>query len=411
MRTVIKNIKQLVSPISHDYAVKENMNKLNVKENVNLIIENDLIIDITNKNVDADEFIDASGKCVLPSLVDPHTHIPFIGSREQEFNKRIAGKKYMEIASEGGGINSTVRAVRNASFEELYNAAEFDLKLMIEHGVATIEMKSGYGLDLDNEIKQLKVIKKLQENFPIDIKSTFLGAHEIPPEYKNNKAGYIELIIEQMLPKIKKENLAEYVDIFCEKNVFEIDDTKKILLKAKELGFKIKIHADEIYPLGGSALVAELGAVSGEHLVKISDKNIDKMIATGSVFNLLPATTFFLMEENFAPARKIIDKGGIVSLSTDLNPGSSYTHSPLVVMAVACLKMKMTMEEVINAFTINGAYALEMSYKTGSIAIGKQADLIILNAPDYRYLVYNFCVNRIDKVIKKGKTLFSSCKK
>ncbi|MGA1861474.1 imidazolonepropionase [Deferribacter thermophilus] len=406
MRKVIKNIKQLVTSVNKKYAVKDDAKKLDIYENVNLIIEDGIIVDITTKEAEANEVIDATGKVVLPAFVDPHTHIPFIGSREDEFNKRIMGKTYMEIAAEGGGINSTVRAVRNATFDELYEAAKKDLELMISFGVATVEMKSGYGLDLENEIKQLKVIRKLQEEYPVDIKSTFLGAHEIPLEYRGKKEEYIDLVINKMLPAVKEKGLAEYVDIFCEKGVFELDDTRKILRTAKELGFKVKIHADEIYPLGGAELCAEFEAVSGEHLVKIKDEHIEKMIDAGCVFNLLPATTFFLMSKEYAPARKILDKGGIVALSTDLNPGSSYTHSIQMVMVIACLNMGMTMEEVINAVTINGAYSLELSDKTGSIHRGKQADLVILDAPDYRYLVYNFGVNRINKVIKKGEIIF-----
>ncbi|MGA1847077.1 imidazolonepropionase [Deferribacter abyssi] len=408
MRKVIKNIKQLVTPKNHDFAAGDNAKKLQIYEDVNLVIEDGVIADITKKDVDCNDIIDASGKCVLPAFVDPHTHIPFIGSREDEFNKRIMGKSYMEIAREGGGINSTVRAVRNATFEELYKAAKKDLELMIKHGVASIEMKSGYGLDLENELKQLRVIKKLQEEYPLDIKATFLGAHEIPLEYRDDKEKYIRVITDEMLPVVKKEGLADYVDIFCEKGVFELDDTRRILSAAKRLGFKIRIHADEIYPLGGAGLAAEFEAVSAEHLVKVSDENIEKMIDTGVVFNLLPGTTFFLMSDDFAPARKILDRGGIVALSTDLNPGSSYTHSLPLIMAIACLKMGMTMEEVINAVTINGAYSLELSYITGSIHLGKQADLILLNVPDYRYIVYNFGVNRIEKVFKKGVEI-SSC--
>jgi imidazolonepropionase len=402
MRKVIKNIGQLVTPENKDFATGQDMQHLKIYENVNIIIENSYISDITNKNIECEDIIDAKGKVVLPAFVEPHTHIPFIGSRENEFNKRLMGKSYMEIAKEGGGINSTVKAVRNASFDELYNAAKNDLELLIKHGVLTVEMKSGYGLNIETELKQLRVIKKLKENYSVDIKSTFMGAHEFPLEYRNNKEKYVDLIINEMLPIVKKECLADYVDIFCEKDVFEIEDSRKILEKAKELGFKIRIHADEIYPLGGSALAYEFDAVSAEHLMKISDENIDKLVEKNIVFNLLPGTTFFLMSDEYAPARKIIEKGGIVSLSTDLNPGSSYTHSLPLIMVIACLKMKMTMEEVINAVTINPAYSLELSDKTGSIHIGKQADLVILNATDYRYLVYNFGVNRVEKVIKKG---------
>ncbi len=402
MRKVIKNIGQLATPENIDFAAGFDMQKIKIYENVNILIEDGIISDITNKNIEADDIIDAQGKTVVPAFIDPHTHIPFIGSRHDEFNKRIAGKTYMEIAKEGGGINSTVKSVRSASFNELYEAAKKDVEYMIDNGVLSIEMKSGYGLNLETEIKQLEVIKKLKEEFSIDIKSTFMGAHEIPLEYKNRKNEYVELVINEMLPYVKKKRLADYVDIFCEKGVFEIEDTRKILSKAKELGFKIRIHADEIYPLGGSSLAYEFDAVSAEHLMKISDEDIEKLVGKNIVFDLLPGTTFFLMSNEYAPARKIIEKGGIIALSTDLNPGSSYSHSLLIIMAIACLNMKMTMEEVLNAVTLNAAYSLEISNKTGSIHVGKQADLLVLDAADYRYLVYNFGVNRIYKRFKKG---------
>ena len=402
MRKVIKNIGQLATPENIDFAAGFDMQKIKIYENVNILIEDGIISDITNKNIEADDIIDAQGKTVVPAFIDPHTHIPFIGSRHDEFNKRIAGKTYMEIAKEGGGINSTVKSVRSASFNELYEAAKKDVEYMIDNGVLSIEMKSGYGLNLETEIKQLEVIKKLKEEFSIDIKSTFMGAHEIPLEYKNRKNEYVELVINEMLPYVKKKRLADYVDIFCEKGVFEIEDTRKILSKAKELGFKIRIHADEIYPLGGSSLAYEFDAVSVEHLMKISDEDIEKLVGKNIVFDLLPGTTFFLMSNEYAPARKIIEKGGIIALSTDLNPGSSYSHSLLIIMAIACLNMKMTMEEVLNAVTLNAAYSLEISNKTGSIHVGKQADLLVLDAADYRYLVYNFGVNRIYKRFKKG---------
>jgi len=407
MRTVVKDIGQLVTPVNSKFAVKDEAKKLKIHEDVNLIIEDGIFVDITEKDVKGDNEIDACGKVVLPAFADPHTHIPFVGSREREFNERILGKSYMEIAKGGGGINSTVAAVRDATFDDLYNAAKKDLELLIKHGVGSVEMKSGYGLDLETEIKQLKVINKLKSEYLVDIKATFMGAHEIPLEYKKEKDGYIAKVINEMLPEVRRNELAEYVDIFCEKDVFEIEDSRKVLSAAKGMGFKIRIHADEIYPLGGSILCAEFDAVSGEHLVKISDENILRLIDKGVVFNLLPATTFFLMSDEYAPARKILEKGGIVALSTDLNPGSSYTHNICLVMAIACLKMKMSMEEVINSVTINGAYSLGLSDKTGSIHIGKQADFLILNAPDYKYLVYNFGVNRVEKVFKKGVEIFS----
>jgi imidazolonepropionase len=314
----------------------------------------------------------------------------------------------MEIAAMGGGINSTVKATRKASEEEIYNVAKENLERMIAHGVATFEIKSGYGLDTDTELKQLRVIKKLADNYPVDIKATFLGAHEIPLEYREKKREFIDLILSEMLPAAKEQGIAEYCDIFTETGVFDIEESRVILKKAKELGFKIRMHADELTPLGGAELAAEMDALSADHLVHISDTGIEKMVEKQSVFVMLPGTTFFLMSDTYAPAKKIIEKGGIVALSTDFNPGSSHTHSMPLVITIACLKMGLTIEEAICAATLNGAYSLELSDKTGSIHKGKQADLIFLDAPDYQFLVYNFGVNRIKKVMKKGKIIYSS---
>ncbi len=409
MRVLIKNMAQLVSPVASEYATGEAMGKLNIKEDVSLLIEDGLILSVIKRGdlPYADEIIDAGGRVVMPTFTDPHTHLPFAGSRQKEFNMRIQGKGYMEIAASGGGINSTVKATRDASEDELYDISTKHLDMMIKHGTGSLEMKSGYGLNTESELKQLRVIKKLKSTYPtLDIKATFMGAHEIPLEYRGNKEGYIELVVNEMLPAVKEQGVADYCDVFCEKNVFEIAESRRILLSAIAHGFKVRLHADEIVPLKGAELAAELKAVSADHLMCISDEGIAQMVASGTVFTLLPGTTFFLMSDSYAPAKKIIEAGGIVALSTDFNPGSSFTHSMPFIINLACLKMGMTINQAINAATLNGAYAIELADKTGSIHEGKQADLLFLDAPSYEFLVYNFAVNRVAAVMKKGKIIY-----
>lgn len=408
MKKIVTNISQLVTPAAKACAAGDAMNRLEVREHVSLLIENGLIAQILPSGAELPtdaERIDARRQVVLPAFTDPHTHIPFAGTRENEFNLRIQGKSYMEIAASGGGINSTVRATRAASEDELYEQSLQHLQLMVRHGVASLEMKSGYGLDTETELKQLRVVQRLREATPLDIRATFMGAHEIPPEFKGNKRGYIDLLLNEMLPAVKAQGIADYCDIFCEKDVFEIDESREILQKAQELGFKIRLHADEIAPLGGAELAAELRAVSADHLMRISDAGIEQMVAAGTVFTMLPGTTFFLMSDHYAPAQKIIAKGGVLALSTDFNPGSSFTHSLPLIINLACLRMGLSIQQALNAATINAAYAVELADVTGSIHVGKQADLLFLDAPNYEFLVYNFGVNRISGVMKKGEWL------
>jgi len=385
------------------------MNHLTVYTDSDIILSDGMIESIVHRNQshpDVDQVVDAENSVVLPAFVDSHTHLVFGGTREDEFNLRIQGKKYMEIAAMGGGINSTVRATRMEDEETLFEQAVRNLRDMVAHGTATFETKSGYGLDTETELKQLRVIKRLQDTQPVGIKATFLGAHEIPTEFRNRKEDYIKLVCNEMLPAVKEQGIAEYCDIFCETGVFNIDESRTILRKAKDLGFKLRIHADELTPLGGGELAGELGAVSADHLVHVSGTGIDKMIQAGVVFNMLPGTTFFLMSDHFAPALDILAANGILALSTDFNPGSSYTHSMPMIITLACLKMGLTIEQGINAATINGAYSLGLQDVTGSIHPGKQADLTFLDAPSYKFLVYNFGVNRVRAVMKKGKFIF-----
>jgi len=409
LKKTITNIGQLVTPRSERFAAGRDMDHLDIRENVSLTISNGVIEDILPTGAplpEGYEVIDAGGQVVMPAFTDPHTHIPFGGFRAGEFNMRLKGAGYMEIARAGGGINATVKATREAGEDDLFAAGMKNLDLLARHGIATVEMKSGYGLDTENELKQLRVIARLQKASSLDIKATFMGAHEVPPEYKGNTQGYVNLVINEMLPAVKDQGIAEYCDVFCEEGVFDIEQSRRILMAARDLGFKIRMHADEIVPLKGAELAAEMNAVSADHLMQISEQGIRDMVKAGTVFTLLPGTTFFLMSDQFAPAKNIIDAGGILSLSTDLNPGSSHTHSMPLIISLACLKMGMTIEQAINAVTINGAHALELSDRTGSLHPGKQADLLFLDAPSYEFLVYNFGVNRISGLMKRGDWVF-----
>jgi len=347
--------------------------------------------------------IDAKGKVILPGFVDCHTHPVFANTREEEFEMRIKGKSYQEIAASGGGIKSSVKALRSKSKEELIQLALPRLDRMLSYGTTTIEAKSGYGLSLEDEIKMLEVIEKLSRIHPIDLIPTFLGAHEIPEEYKNKRKDYIKLITEKMIPEVAKRKLAVFCDIFCEKGVFDIEESREILTAAKKHGFKLKLHADQLSPLGGTKLAAELKAVSADHLEFIDDEGIQMMKQAGVIGVLLPGACFGLGIKEYPPARKMIDEGLPIALATDFNPGSSMTESMPIILSLACLMMKMTPAEAITASTINSAYAVDKSSEVGSIEKGKKADLVIWNVQNHKEIPCHYGVNLVDQVIKSGK--------
>ncbi|MGE5701156.1 MAG: imidazolonepropionase [Clostridia bacterium] len=350
------------------------------------------------------ERIDANGKLVLPGLIDPHTHVVFSGTREYELEMRMNGATYLEILQNGGGILSSTHNTREADEEQLMWETRGRLDSFLKHGVTTIEAKSGYGLTTEDEIKQLRVARRLHQEHPIDIVSTFMGAHAVPPEYKHDPDQYVKLIIEEMLPRVAADQLAEFCDVFCEHGVFTLEQSEAILEAGKKLGLRAKIHADEIEPMGGAELAARLGAISADHLLKASDEGIHAMAKAGVVATLLPGTAFFLMAQP-ARARAMIDAGVPVALSTDRNPGSCPTENLQLVMNLACLNMKMTPAEVIAATTINAAHAIGRADRIGSLEAGKQADVLILDVPSYQYLQYHYGVNHTDTVIKSGKVV------
>lgn len=351
--------------------------------------------------------IDATGQVVTPGLIDPHTHLIFGGSREDEFYLRAQGADYMDIMEAGGGIASSVRATRATPLEAMVALGRQRLDWMLRMGVTTVECKSGYGLDLDSELKQLEAVRILQDEQPIELVSTFLGAHAWPEEYQDDQEGYVDFLINTALPKIQEEGLAEYVDVFTEKGVFSVEQSRRIFQKAKELGFKLRVHADEMNTLGGAELAAELGTSSADHLLMISEQGIEALAESDVIPVLLPGTAFTLRKP-YAPARKMLDAGLPVALATDFNPGSCPTANLALVMSIACLYMAMTPEEVFHAVTINAAYSLGRSERIGSIEVGKQADLVIFDVDNYKKIPYFFGVNLVTTVIKAGRVGFVS---
>lgn len=345
--------------------------------------------------------IDCNGKLVTPGLVDSHTHLVFGGWRQNELTLKLEGKSYLDILKSGGGILSTVEKTRKASEIQLIEKGKAHLKEMLKLGVTTCEAKSGYGLDTENELKQLRVIKALDKAQPIDIIPTFMGAHAIPDEYKENRTAYIEKIINEMLPAISKEKLAEFCDVFCETAVFTPEESRRILTEAKKHVMTPKIHADEIDPIGGAEIAAETNAISAEHLIQTTDKGIRAMAEQNVIAVLLPATSFYL-DKPYARARDMINAGIPVAIATDFNPGSSPNLNIQLAMNLACLKYKMTPAEVLTAVTLNGAAAINRAKTCGSIETGKQADIVIWDAPDLDYIFYRFGSNLANTVIKNG---------
>ncbi len=354
-----------------------------------------------------DASYDAGGALVTPGLVDSHTHAIFIGTRELDFEMRIMGKSYMEIAKMGGGIFSTTMHVRRADQQEIINTALLRFQKMLSHGITALEIKSGYGLETEAELRLLRAIKVLSKIVPQDVVATFLGAHEIPMEFRpDRKNEYIDLIINEMIPKVEHYGLAKFCDVFCEEGVFDTDDTRKILMAAKNHGLIPKLHADEIVPMHGAELGVELGAQSVDHLVQISSEGISALSASDTAAVLLPGTSFFLSMGKYAPARRLVDSDAIVALATDFNPGSSPTMNLPLVMSIACTQMKLKPAEAWAATTINAAYAIDLHEKIGSISIGKQADMVIWDAKNHRQVPYFYGEKLVRAVIKKGKTVW-----
>ncbi len=348
------------------------------------------------------EEIDCRRKCVIPGFVDPHTHMCFASLREHEFAMRLQGTPYLEILEMGGGILSSVKAVAQASVEHLSAMTIRHASRALSFGTTTVEIKSGYGLDTVNELKMLEAIDRAALFLPLDVVATFLGAHAIPPAYSNAPDDFITLVIEDMLPAVVRQGVAEHCDIFCEKGVFSIDQGRRLLRAAQRSGLKVKLHADEVHDLGGAGLAVELGALSADHLLAVSAGNIEAMATSGVVATLLPGTAYSL-KKSYAPARKMIDHGVPVALATDCNPGSSFTESMAFVIGLAVMTMELTPAEALTAATLNAAYAIDMATKVGSLDVGKQADFLLLDGETPAILAYHAGVSSVDRVYKKGE--------
>lgn len=412
MKTLIlKNASQVVTCSGFKAKKGMEMNDIGLIENGSVVVQNDKIVavgaDLDLSAYPGAEVIDCEGKTILPGFVDSHTHFVFGGYRDDEYSWRLRGDSYMDIMQRGGGIANSVNATRAASVETLMAVGKKRLDSMIRFGVTTVEGKSGYGLDHETEIKQLEVMKSLNESHSMDIVTTFMGAHSVPVDYKGRGGEFIDFLIEKVMPEVSERKLAEFCDIFCEQNVFSVEESRKLLSAAKTMGFKTKIHADEIVQLGGAELAAEIGCTSADHLLQASDEGILAMADKNVIATVLPCTAFSL-REHFARARKMIDDGCAVAVATDFNPGSCFTESVPLAIALCTLNMQMSIEEVVTALTLNGAAAVGRADQIGSIDVGKQADLVIHEFPSYKFLPYHIGVSTVEKVIKKGRLIFDA---
>jgi imidazolonepropionase len=410
LATLIRNLSQIATPLGATALRGRAMRELAILEKSVIVIEDGRFAHVGPESdmpatLAIDDDVDAGGATALPGFVDSHTHIPFAGLRESEFNRRLQGETYEQVAASGGGIASTVRSTRAASEADLVENVLSRARTMARYGTTTAEAKSGYGLELETELKQLRAVRTAAEESPVRLVATCLAAHEFPPESRGNEAArkaYAELIVEEILPAVARENLAVFCDAFVERGVFTREQGEQVLRAGVAHGMIPRLHADELSDTDGARLAAELGAASADHLMHISEGGIEALAASETIANLLPATSFFLMSDRYAPARRLIDLGGMVSLSTDCNPGSSMTESMQIVMQLATLQMKMTVEESLTAATLNGAHSLRLAHETGSIEPGKRADFVLIGAPSYLHLVYHFGVNLVRAVYRDG---------
>lgn len=411
MKTLFTNAAQIVTCNSNGKNLKrgKDLSEIFVLENHSILVEDGIIKDIlpyySTSNIQIDKKINLSEKVILPGLIDCHTHTAFAGSRANEFREKIAGVHYEEIAKRGGGINTTVTAVRNSSLTELVELMKPRVQEFIVQGVTTLEIKSGYGLDFENEIKLLHAIKIINEIFPIDIVSTFLGAHTFPVEFKEDHSAYVDLLINKMIPHITKNNLAEFCDGFCESTAFTSKQIDRIFTAAANAGLKLKLHTEQFNNVSGLDVALKHNATSVDHLEVLSEKDFLNFSTTETVAVLLPGVSLFL-DYQFAPARKLIENNAIIALATDYNPGSAHILNLHLIMSLAAIKMKMKIEEIINAVTINSAKALNRELIVGSIEIGKNADFAVFNTEDYSDIIYNVGRNLLSHTIKSGEIVF-----
>ena len=412
MRTILEHISELATPVGAKALHGTDMGNVELIKDAAVVIEDDTISavgpteKIREEYNTADLVRDLSGHAVVPGFVDSHTHFLFGGYRPAEFMMRLQGASYLAIHKAGGGIETTVQATRKQTEDEMMTEGAKRLQDALSMGVTTMEGKSGYGLDQETELRMLRVMRTLDQTQPVDLAVTYLGAHSIPVEYRNDPDSYITFMIRTMLPIIRKDHLAEFVDVFCEEGVFSTKQSGRLLSAAKQEGFGTKIHADEIVSTGGAELAASLSCVSADHLLMISDQGIRDLAGSQTVATLLPCTAFCLAKP-YAPARKLIDAGCAVALASDYNPGSCFTNSIPLLFALAVIHMHMTLPEALCAMTINGAAAIGRAETIGSIEPGKKADLVILDPPDYEFLIYNTAKNQVREVFKNGRSVYT----
>ena len=405
MKTIVTNIGMLATPQGSGPRKGPEQGEIQILRDAWVLMEDGVIAQVgTGPAPAADETIDAGGSLVTPGLVDAHTHLIFGGWRQNELGLKLHGKSYLEIQNAGGGIQSTTNATRQSTEEELTQKAAQALDEMMHFGVTTCEAKSGYGLATEHELKALQVIKNLNDRHHMDIVATFMGAHLVPAEYKANRAEYIRLVCEEMMPKVKEQGIAKYCDVFCEADTFTVEESRQVLEAGLKYGLRPKIHADEIEAIGGSVLAGEIGAISAEHLIVCPPEGIESMARGGVVACLLPATSFYL-GATFAPARDMVNAGVPVAMATDFNPGSCPCLNLQFVINLGCLKYKLTPEEVLTAVTLNAAAAIDMAGLVGSVEPGKQGDLVIWDAPDLDYICYRMGSNLTKTVVKKGRVV------
>lgn len=411
---LLERVSTIATPVSSvdsglPRACGKRMGRLNVTRNSSIAIEDDRIVAIGATKKMADEYkgaekIDCRGKTVLPGFVDSHTHLVFAGNRADEYAKRLRGVSYQKIYEDGGGIRASMQAVRDASLEEIVDTARPLIENAFRHGSTTIEVKSGYGLDTASEVKLLEAIKVLDDQVDATLVPTFLGAHAFPPEYEEDHDAYVNLVVDEMIPEVGTRRLAEYCDVFTDEGYFTVNQSERILEAARRAGMRIRVHADELADVGAASMAARMGARSADHLLKISDEGIEDMAGSDVIATLLPGTAFYL-NLPYAPARKLIESGLAVALATDCNPGSNLCELMPITLALACNAMRMSIEEAITASTLNGAAALDRSDRIGTIEVGKTADLVVYDVPDYPDLLYHYGVNHAEVVVKEGKAV------
>ena len=411
---LITNLSEVATPVGSEPLTGADQAKVRRLSRVDVLCRDGEIACVGSReeierdvgSLEAAPRLDAKGGTLVPGFVDPHTHLPWAGSREEEFAQRLAGKTYMEIAAEGGGILSTVRATRGASEADLIGGVLDRLDLMLAYGTTTAEAKSGYGLSLGDELKQLDAIQRASDEHPIDLVPTLLAAHETPPEYRKDRERYLDLVCQEIIPAASEAGLARFCDVFCEEGVFSAEESHRVLTAGAQNGLAPRLHADEFVDSGGAQLAAELNALSADHLTAVSPAGVEAMAAVGVTAVLLPGTSFFLMKHKYAPARRLLEAGVPIALATDCNPGSSFTESVPMIFVLAVYELGLSIEEALTAATLNAACCLGLGDRIGSIEVGKQADLVVLAAPNLLHLAYHYGINPVSAVIKNGQLVY-----